>query len=307
MTEIVFIGAIGRSGTTLLERALATADGNIALGEVVYLWQRGVGLDESCGCGATFSTCEFWTAVGDRAFGGWNAEILASVETDRLKVDRNRYIPFMLAPRFAPKAFRAARSRYLDVLDTLYTAIADTAAEQHQHVDVLLDSSKHPSHLLLLRSLPNHRVRLLHVVRDPRGVVHSCARLVERPETGRMMKRTGAARVLARWTTHNLMFQVAGWLGIPHKRLAYESFSRDPLALERTFDELMQRPPGSPIALDGSEIVLGRDHTVSGNPVRFATGRLAIRADEKWRREMSPLRRSVIGVLTTPLRQIYAR
>ena len=38
------------------------------------------------------------------------------------------------------------------------------------HDVVVVDASKHPSYYFLLRRLADHDVRLLHVVRDPRGV-----------------------------------------------------------------------------------------------------------------------------------------
>ncbi len=61
MSTIVFIGAVGRSGTTLLERTLATGHGVVALGEMVHVWHRGLEQDEPCGCGEPFSECPFWS------------------------------------------------------------------------------------------------------------------------------------------------------------------------------------------------------------------------------------------------------
>jgi hypothetical protein len=307
MTDILYIGAVPRSGTTILERTLATGRRSIALGEVVHLGERGVKSDEPCGCGEKFSECKFWSAVGDRAFGGWDTDEFESFQRDRRTVDRNRYIPLMLMPQLAPSSFRDALRRYVEVLDRMYTAIADTAADQGQRVDVLVDSSKHPSYLFLLRALPSHRVHLLHVVRDPRGVASSFARLVPRPENGQPMGRMGIGRVIGRWTTHNLLLQAAGWIGVPRRRLSYERFTDDPSSLARTVDELLGPDATGPFAIDGSHVTLGTDHTVSGNPVRFTAGTVTIRPDDSWRRNLSPVRLAVIGVLTTPLRQVYAR
>lgn len=307
MTDIVFIGAVGRSGTTLLERTLATAPGTIALGEVVHLWERGVRADESCGCGAAFASCPFWNAVGERAFGGWDALSLASIDSDRRRVDRNRYIPFLIAPRLAPGSFREAHRRYVDVLDRLYTAIAEVASEHEPLADVIVDSSKHPSYLFLIRALPHHRVHLLHVVRDPRGVAHSWSRDVARPEDGAPMEQLGTAKAVARWTSHNLLFQLAGWLRMPRRRLAYEQFTIEPSTLGRRVDDLLGHRTPTTFAVDGADVTLGLDHTVSGNPVRFRSGIITVRSDDAWRREMPAGRRRIVGVLSTPLRQVYAR
>ena len=43
---------------------------------------------------------------------------------------------------------------------------------------------------------------------------------------------------------------------------------------------------------------LGASHTIGGNPMRFSTGRLTLRTDEAWRREMPPVARLQVSALT---------
>jgi hypothetical protein len=43
---------------------------------------------------------------------------------------------------------------------------------------------------------------------------------------------------------------------------------------------------------------LGASHTIGGNPMRFSTGRLRLRTDEAWRREMPPAARLRVSALT---------
>ena len=226
-------------------------------------------------------------------------------------MDRNRYIPFLIAPRLAPRSFRDARKRLLDTLGQLYRAIEEVAGEIQPDV-VLIDSSKHPSYLFLLRGLESHRLRLLHVARDPRGVANSWAKQVTRPEAGDDMERLGTFRSIARWTSHNLLFQLAGWLGVPYRRLSYERFTRDPFELGRAVDQLLaDDATGTPTAMKlsvlGDTVLLGSDHTVSGNPMRFETGTITIRPDDSWRTTMPRRLQLIVGTLTTPLRQVYAR
>lgn len=307
---VVYIGAVGRSGTTLLERTIATSPHAIALGEMVHLWDRAVRDGEPCGCGDPIRTCAFWSAVGKRAFGGWDEIDLDQLSADRSRVDRNRYIPFLIAPRLAPRSFREARDRLLDVLGKLYDAIESVALESGVDDIVIVDSSKHPSYLFVLRGLTERRVDLLHVVRDPRGVAHSWAKQVERPESGDEMERLDTAHAVARWTSHNLLFQLAGLLGTRRHRLPYERFTAEPARLGRAVDRLVgDDTPGieASVALRDDVVELGTDHTVSGNPMRFASGAVSIRADQGWRQAMPRRRQLVVGTLTTPLRQAYAR
>jgi hypothetical protein len=312
VSDIVFIGAVGRSGTTLLERSIATSPSFVCLGEMVHLWERGLRLDEPCGCGQPFRRCPFWTAVAQRAFGGWDALDLDQVQRWKHTADRNRYIPFLIAPRFGGAAFRTALDGLVGVLDTLYTAIGQQAATDAGAQVVLIDSSKHPSYLFVLRHLTAHRVRLLHVVRDPRGVAHSWSKSVERPEAGDDMEQLGPWRASARWTSHNLLFQLAGLLGVRRKRLTYERFTDDPAELGRVLDQLCGAEPAiaGPLTMPrfvDRTVELGCDHTVSGNPLRFKSGALTIRSDDAWRRSMPPAHRRIVAILTTPLRLGHSR
>ncbi len=302
MSTIVYVGAVGRSGTTLLERTIATSPTCTALGEVVHLWDRGVLSDESCGCGARFSECAFWSEVGQRAFGGWDRVDPDRLGADRRRVDRNRYIPWLLVPAIAPRSFRVARERLIRTLDALYVAAGEVAG-----VDVLVDSSKHPSYLFLLRSLPSHDVRLLHVIRDPRGVAHSWSKEVARPESGAPMEQLSTGRAIGRWTSHNLLLQLASVVGIRRRRLPYGRFVEQPGSVGTAVDDLIGRPTTQPLAIHGTTVTLGQDHTVSGNPSRFRTGAVDVRPDDAWRHAMSAQHRRVVGALTTPLRQVYLR
>ena len=66
MARVLFLGGLGRSGTTLIERVLGELPGVCALGEVVHLWQRDIRDDERCGCGVRFSGCDVLAARSAR-------------------------------------------------------------------------------------------------------------------------------------------------------------------------------------------------------------------------------------------------
>ncbi len=93
---------------------------------------------------------------------------------------------------------------------------------------------------------------------------------------------------------------------MPRRRLAYERFTAAPTELGTAVDDLVGRSR-TPLAIEGADVTLGTDHTVSGNPVRFRSGSITIRSDEAWRSEMPSGNRRLVSALTTPLRQVYAR
>jgi hypothetical protein len=303
MSAIVYLGAVGRSGTTLLERAAATSPSFVSLGEMVHLWQRGALGDEPCGCGQPISQCPFWTDVIGRAFGGWDQLDAQQVHAWQQAVDRNRFIPLLIWPRLARPAFRVALAQFVDVLDRLYTALGEVIGPDV----VMVDASKHPSYWFVLRRMPSHDLRLLHVVRDPRGVAHSWSKTVHRPESASGaddMERLGTWRATARWTSHNLIFSLAG-LRSRHARLRYERFAADPNELGVVLAQLTNDLRVVAPAFTDHSVDLQVDHTVSGNPMRFTTGPVQIRPDDRWRSAMARRRRVIVGVLTAPLRFGY--
>ncbi|MEU7899060.1 sulfotransferase [Nonomuraea sp. NPDC049152] len=285
----MFLGGLGRSGTTLLERLLGELPGVVPLGEVVHLWARGVLADEPCGCGEPFGRCPFWREVGERAFGGWPSELAQRVLALRHRVDRTRRIPAVGHPDLA---------EYVNAYDRVYSAAMDVAGGT-----VVVDSSKHAS-LAFCLSAGGVSPRVVHVVRDPRAVAHSWRRTVARPEDGRPMTRWGAMRTSLHWSAQNLALDLLPRRGVQVIRVRYEDLLADPrttltaLAAELGLDARLG-------FLDGTTASLGPAHTASGNPMRFAVGQVRLFHDDAWRGGLPPVQRAVVSGLTAPLMTKY--
>jgi hypothetical protein len=58
--------------------------------------------------------------------------------------------------------------------------------------------------------------------------------------------------------------------------------------------------------LDDSRVHLEVDHTVDGNPMRFATGAATLNLDEAWRDELARTDRFLVSAVTAPLLVRYA-
>jgi hypothetical protein len=330
-TKLLYIGGFGRSGSTLVERILGQLPGFCSAGELVFLWQRGLAENQLCGCGAAFSDCDFWTRVGKTAFGGWDQVDAAEMIALKHEVDRNRYIPAMVAPRLRPAA-RAAMDRYTGVLSQLYRAIAEVAGAR-----VVIDASKHASTAFLLRRVPGVDLRVVHLVRDPRGVAYSWTKEVRKPEvTGddAFMPVYSPASSGRQWVAYNLLFQALGALdratagrgaGAPRSGggrgwgparggeaartivLRYEDLLSDP----RRYLERILSYAGEPVTpeafsfLGDGWVDLGVDHTVAGNPMRFHRGRLDLRLDQAWTTKLPRRDRRVVTAITWPLQLRY--
>lgn len=281
---------------------VSRCEGFVSGGELVHLWTRGLVADELCGCGQPFSTCPFWGEVGRVAFGGWGR--LDADEVVRLQrmVDRNRYIIFMLAPWLSAR-YRRDRDRYVAILDRLYRALG-------QQDGIVVDSSKHASTAFLLRRVPSVDLRVVHLVRDSRGVAFSLLKKVRRPEVvegGAFMFRASPWRAGAQWFAFNLLFQVLRRLGTRSVLVRYEQLVEHPQRQIADIVSFAGRPAGSDTLgfIDPPNVDLGVDHMVAGNPMRFQHGSFTLKIDEAWRASMLPRDRSVTTLLTWPLLAAY--
>jgi hypothetical protein len=174
---------------------------------------------------------------------------------------------------------------------------------------VIVDASKHVSHAFLLRRVPGLDLRVVHLVRDSRGVALSWTRL-RRPEVvdGQAMMATRPPVLLSvRWLTRNALFHLLRRLGVPTLLLRYESLVRCPAAeLTHVLAHASQPAAAGELGFIGDGWVrLGTSHALAGNPMRFQQGRLPLRLDEEWRHQLSRGQRLVIVGSTWPLLRRY--
>ena len=299
---MLYVGGWGRSGSTLLERVLAEADATVALGEVVHLWERALRADELCACGQPFSQCPQWTEIGRRAFGGWHR-----VDVDRMAfladaVDRQRRMPHS-ARRRPPAAFRALAVEYADHFRRIYSAAAEITGAR-----VVIDSSKEIPTALALSHLDDLDLRLLHIVRDARGVAHSWSKVVERPESrdGDAMPRFSPARSTVFWLSGNLTVQAVRHRGVPVARIRYEDLVADAAScVEQAWNELGLPGRAAVPMTSTTSIDLTTSHSVAGNPMRFRTGPTDLRRDDEWRTALAPRDRRVVTAMSWPVLRAF--
>jgi len=302
--RVLYVGGMPRSGSTLTDLMLDRLPGHVSVGELFYLWRNGVVHDGLCACGETFSRCPFWTAVGKKAYGGWNAREAQHVMALQATVDATARIPLLLSPR-RPPGFERAMREYSGVLRALYTAIAEVAGAR-----VIVDSSKRPSMAFVLHKTPGIDLTVAHVVRDPRGVAYSFSKHVDLPPgaaLGAQMPRSTTLKVSRRWVTVNALIAILSTLGVPSARVRYEDLVGEP---ER---ELTRIAAAEGLAagevdfgfLTAGGVAVRPTHLVAGGRIRLADGVLPLRLDDAWRREMPRPARRVVGAVTLPSRLRY--
>jgi hypothetical protein len=287
---VLYVAGTGRSGSTLLARVLDRADGVFAAGELRYVWQRGLLEDRMCGCGDTFSRCPFWTEVMDRAFAGRDVDARGMVATQRT-LTRLRHVPRMLTV-----GGQEAPAAYLERLSRLYRAVAEVSG-----CELVVDSSKLPSYGFVLGHVPDLDVRVVHLVRDPRGAAYSWSRMKPQPDGDGDMQRMSVLKSSSLWLAWNASAPLLFRDPTHYSLVRYEDLVADPRHIVDRILAFAGHTGGGAPFVGERTVALERSHTVAGNPNRLEAGRVELREDQAWTTAMGRPRRALVTALTTPL------
>ena len=169
---------------------------------------------------------------------------------------------------------------------------------------MIVDSSKLPTYCYLLHQMPSLRIRVVHLVRDPRATAYSWQRL---RATGAVdgddeeMDRFSVWKATALWdiwnsTAFHLFSRTDDYL-----QVRYEDLVADPRATIdsiRGFAGLL--PDDGPFDGDHT-VVLEPNHAVAGNPNRRRAGPIHLAEDDEWRTGLSRFHRGAVSTLAAPV------
>jgi hypothetical protein len=298
--KVLYIAGWGRSGSTILGNLLGQIEGFLQVGEIRYIWDRGLIENNLCSCGVSFRECPFWRAILSEAFGnidGVDAERMAGFLEHGLRTKQ-----FLLPPPWRRLDRRLADMReYSEALARLYDAANSVTRSR-----VIVDTSKVPAYGYVLGNLENIELYVLHLVRDPRATAYSwySRRKLEPNSSGQVkpMLPLGFVYSSLVWNEWNLLIEGL-WNRSPEQymRLRYEDFVEHPKSAVQTILWFLGEE-GSRVPFTGErKIALDSGHVFSGNPNRFnGGGTVTIKADEEWRQELSTARRAAITSITWP-------
>ncbi len=198
---------------------------------------------------------------------------------------------------------------YREALGRLYNAVRQVSRSQ-----VIVDSTKRASYAYVLRDVPGIDLRVVHLIRDSRGVAYSNAKVkVILPEFVRDSSSANVYmpvqplwRTAADWQIKNLLFYP---LTRPSKRLRikYEDLVSDPseeLGSILEFSGVSRSERGTWDSISHSFDSLPH-HTLSGNPVRFRRGRVRLELDDEWKLKMNHKQKALVSAMTFPLLIAY--
>jgi hypothetical protein len=307
--NVLCIGATGQSGSTLFSRMLGQLPGMVAVGETGRVWDKGLIENVECGCSAPFRSCEFWTAVGESAFGGWDgvdaqeATRLRDALTLKGRMPHPFALPLILRPGLW-SSYDEQRRRYEELMGRLLRGIHDVAGGA-----IIVDSMKQPAHVYMLSGMPAIDLKVVHLVRDSRGVAYSKTRWVERQGAveGAYRVRRRPPKSGEKWMWMNLSFDVLARLGVPTETVRYETFVRTPVPeLERVARLVGLDLDDRALAFIHDGVVdLEPAHLAAGSRGRLQSGPTSLRADDEWRTKLPRAHRRMVSAMTWPLLRKY--
>lgn len=286
--RLVYVMGHGRSGSTVLDTLLGNHPQVEGLGEIINLvrdgWLKGL----YCACGEPAPACPFWTRV--RAAWGRRLGLPGPPPDDQLegyvrlqrRFERYRSLPWLaVAGALTSPEFQEYGRLTLSLLE----AVREVAGKP-----VLVDSSKIPARAMALSWIPGIDLRLLHLVRDGRGVAYSLSKAYSRDVRAGLQKEFEGhpvTRTASRWVVSNLAADLV------RRRV------EDDDARVLRYEDLMTEPGevlglvGETMGVDLAPLIerlergesFATGHTIAGNRVRMS-GAIRPRLDEAWREEL---------------------
>jgi Sulfotransferase family len=299
--RVLMIVGQARSGSTFLDIALGNHPDIESVGELVNVAGLGWINNEYCACGVRARACPYWNNVRqlvDARVGGFEPERYVSLQQE---FEGARRIPSLLANRRVPSdRFRA----YAAETRTLYESILTVGGKR-----LIVDSSKSPARALAVSMIPGIDVRVLHLVRDARGVAWSLKKSYRRNDAGGVqhdMPGEPVWRTALLWSKANLMCSVVGHRFAKDHRgfVRYEDTVRQP----RTAFQAVGKLLSVDLSSLGDRVAIGEammpGHNIAGNRLRMQR-EVRLRPDNEWRSRLTRVDRAEIWALAGPLMLWY--
>ena len=296
--KFLYIVSSPHGGSTLLSLVLGMHPRAANLGEVSLIPKQ-LAKAEPCTCGEPLGACATWRPVFELLARKENVDLRTSpygfflgdaikssigsglIDTEyqtrwRTAVAKLRgatdTVALLAAPHRALLRLLTLPSIRVSVDNTL--RLYDIAAEAWGR-QLIVDASKLPKKAVHLYLRDPTRVRILHLLRDGRGVLAS------------RLKYMSIENAADRWIHYQKLSQrlLHRWVPEEHKRvLRYEEFATDPPSQARRLCDWL----GIEFMPEMLDVSGDRtSHSAGGNPARFSLSRGIGPPDERWRSVLS--------------------
>lgn len=299
--RVLYVMGAARSGSTILDTALGNNKNVESVGELIKLPVNGWRNNEYCACGERVNSCVFWSEILQewvKSTGISDFEEFASLQHTMAKIWR----PFreFEQPDLSSSVFRKFTEQTL----ALYRVIHEISGKS-----LIVDSSKSPLQAYLMSLMPGIDLRIIHLIRDPRGVAWSM---------NKAYKKNEAKGVQSELKPNNTWYTAINWNRINNRCnwvrkqmksessiiVNYEDFVSNPGKTLSRVSELVENDFSdvAEILDDHGSLVVG--HTVAGNMLRMS-GNVKLKIDTEWKQNLSKIDQSFIYLISSRRLQRY--
>lgn len=285
--NLLYVASIGRSGTTLLESMLGAHPALATCGEL-HLWPHEIRMGgvRPCGSGQYVQDCPFWTEMRRRV--DPLAQPSPQLDHFREHHDGGRTLrvarlsdvrPGPLSPPVADQVRTYGQNNY-----AIFSAFQQLVEEiTGRRPEWIVDASKDPYRLLWLLRSGLFNVKVVHMVKDPRGFAYSVTKdwVDASSLRGHASRYYRTARQSLAWVVQNqLLDRIRTHHLSPenYQLLRYETLASAPHDSFRAVCEFIGVEYRASAVTDFRS---GSQFTIAGNPMRYENR--PIQLDEKWK------------------------
>lgn len=301
--KYIYVLGYGRSGSTLIENRVVDLTSALALGEVKYLVERGLLYRELCSCGKKVDECEYWSLIYknlllDDDVNFRELDSLNKISTSASEMESTFRFPKNLF--FNTVGKRLYFKSLLSIVNSIQL-LSETK--------IVIDSSKLPARLYWLIKEIKIKPSVLFVIRDPRAVAWSWARVIKRDESNsgsegslRAMPRFSYFSAISRWALNSaLSFFILKLTKAKYLVIRYEDFVVNNEIKMLEIEDFLRRSFDYVDFKKNS----GTVHSISGNPRRLSGGMDLIKLDEEWKEGIPRWKQVLTYWLLFPLMLIF--
>ena len=267
----------GRSGTTALATFLNFSSDVIFLGELHQLPEY-ARVNLSCSCGEPFSDCSFWSSFRD-----WTDQYAtASYIEQQRQLEAHRSVVKYLNLRYS-----ASQDVYHKVNIEFVSSVNRMTGK------TVLDSAKYVGRALALSRIRDLDLRVIYLTRDPRGVVESFSKQVQ--------KSRGLLSSCLYYNAINLLAEVASRFLLKGRaiKVRYEDLFSSPHDTFGRIGKFCDVDVSGILETIESDGAFEIGHIVGGNRLK-SNKSIRFRTSDPWRRNMSRITRTAVYLLTIP-------
>ena len=274
--KIIFIIAAGKSGSTLLDKALGSHNKCFSMGEISNFEEEVAKEKTLCGCGQWLKDCNFWNTVKKEIK---SHKKIGSIEEFNIRPERKTgIISKLLGLIFENKTPYGNTKLLFDII---------TKISQR---DIIIDSSKSLGRALKLGNYlkKDYQVYYIHLIRNGKAVLNSDKKKYYHAilpdgtkETIFLDKEIDPIQYIKTWKqiNHRAIF-ILKWFIKPQKRyfLKYEDFIEDPKLYLKDICRILNID----FELEMSNLDNDHNHILGGNASRVTANKIETKADNTY-------------------------